>query len=120
MKTYKNNTFYFIAGEASGDLHGGALIKHLKSFNNQAVFFGIGGEKMEAEGMQSLLPMKEISVMGFVEVFRRMPFFLKLLDDVVSDVVRIKPKTVVLIDFPGFNLKLAKKLKKNTSVNIIY
>lgn len=120
MKTNKNNTFYFIAGEASGDLHGGALIKHLKSFNNQAVFFGIGGEKMEAEGMQSLLPMKEISVMGFVEVFKRMPFFLKLLDDVVSDVVRIKPKTVVLIDFPGFNLKLAKKLKKNTSVNIIY
>ena len=120
MKTDRQNTFYFIAGEASGDLHGAELIKHLKKLNNKALFCGIGGNKMVAAGMHSLLPMKKISVMGFVEVVKRLPFFLKLLNDVVCDIKLKKPKTVVLIDFPGFNLKLAKKIKKNTSINVVY
>jgi len=120
LKTKKHNIYYFIAGEASGDLHGAALIKHLKSFDDKALFYGVGGDQMVAQGLQSLLPMKQISVMGFVEVFKRLPFFLKLLNKVFFHIKHTKPTKVVLIDFPGFNLKLAKKIKQNSSINIIF
>ena len=120
MKQNNKKKLYFIAGEASGDLHGAALIKHIKSIDNNSFFYGIGGDHMVAEGLQSLVPIKQISVMGFVEVFMRLPFFLNLFNKVLKNIREINPSKIILIDYPGFNLKLAKKIKQQSDIDIIY
>ena len=100
-----------IAGEVSGDLHGASLIRELKKLDSSLKIFGIGGDKMQAEGMELIYHIDKMAFLGFVEVIKHLPFIKKVQRDIIDEVKKRKVREVVLIDYPGFNLNLAKKLK---------
>lgn len=105
--------YYLIAGEASGDLHGASLIRSLKKEDPQASFRIVGGDGMqEASGQRALLHSSEMSFMGFVEVLSNLSAIFKNLKKVKADLLAWQPDTVILIDFPGFNLRVAEFAKK--------
>ncbi|MHB1685982.1 MAG: lipid-A-disaccharide synthase [Ignavibacteriaceae bacterium] len=108
-----------IAGEVSGDLHGASLIKELRKIDNGINIYGIGGDKMEAAGMKLIYHINKMAFLGFVEVVKHLPFIRKVQKDLIGLAKEKKIKNVVLIDYPGFNLSIAKKLKK-LNVKIIY
>lgn len=101
-----------VAGEASGDLHGASLIRELKKLDSSLKIFGIGGNKMQAEGMELIYHIDKMAFLGFVEVLRHLPFIKKVQRDLIEEVKKKNVKQVILIDYPGFNLSIAKKLKK--------
>lgn len=107
-----------VAGEASGDLHGSALIKSLKK-KTDLNFLGIGGDKMIAEGMKCLFHIKDMAFMGFAEIVRHLPFIKRVQRKLIDEIIESKIETVILIDYPGFNLNFARKVKK-LGVKIIY
>ncbi len=103
---------YMIAGEPSGDLLGGKILAALNAEVGRAVrISGIGGEAMAAQGLVSLFPMSELSVMGIAEVLPKLPHFLRRIGDATRDVEAQKPDVVVTIDSPDFCFRVAKKLK---------
>ena len=101
-----------IAGEVSGDLHGASLIRELKKLDSSLKIFGVGGDKMKAEGMELIYHIDKMAFLGFVEVIKHLPFIKKVQRDLIDEVKKRKVGEVVLIDYPGFNLSLAKKLKQ--------
>ncbi|MCI0500917.1 MAG: lipid-A-disaccharide synthase [Epsilonproteobacteria bacterium] len=101
-----------IAGEASGDLHGASLVRELKNLDSSLKIFGIGGDKMKAEGIELIYHIDKMAFLGFVEVIKHLPFIKKVQRDLIAEVKRRKVSEVVLIDYPGFNLSIAKKLKQ--------
>ena len=101
---------FLIAGEPSGDFHGAKLIKALKSTNPFTSFMGHGGPLMEKAGMKIIEPVQSLSVMGFKEVLVHLPRIWKIMNKTVSLVEKIKPDRIILIDYPGFNLRFAKKI----------
>ncbi len=101
-----------VAGEASGDLHGASLIRELKSIDSSIEIFGIGGDKMIAAGMKAKYHIKQMAFLGFIEVIRHLPFINKVKHDLLQIVEDEKIQTIVLIDYPGFNLNIAKKLNE--------
>ena len=103
---------YLIAGEPSGDLLGSRLMRALKTqMKNQVRFFGVGGETMEAEGLKSLFNIKDLAVMGFMEVIPSIPKILKHLNEIVADIQRVKPDIVMTIDSYSFSARVHKKLQ---------
>ena len=100
-----------VAGEASGDLLGAALIRALKERWPEVEFFGIAGPKMIAEGAQSLFPMEKLAVRGYVEVIRHLREILAIRGGIYREVVRERPDLFIGIDAPDFNLGLEAKLK---------
>ena len=102
----------FSAGEVSGDLHGAAIAKALKKIQPESKLFGFGGEKMRAAGVDILYDMKDYNVMGFWEVLKNLRRMFKLRDDLLKVIQREKPDLLILIDYPDFNWRLAKKAKK--------
>ncbi|NNG25991.1 MAG: lipid-A-disaccharide synthase [Ignavibacteriaceae bacterium] len=108
-----------IAGEVSGDLIGASLIKELKKTDSNLMFYGIGGDNMVAEGMEVSYHINQMAFLGFAEVMKHLPFIKKAQKKII-ELVKIKNiKSVVLIDYPGFNLSIAKKLKA-IGIKIIY
>ena len=107
-----NNKIVVIAGEDSGDLHGSKLIAQMKSVDPNLSFYGIGGEKMELEGLCPLEDVNNISVVGFTEILKKIPSINNLLNRISEFANDINPDGLILIDFPGFNIRLAKKMKK--------
>lgn len=99
-----------VAGEASGDLHGASLITELKRLDSSIEIFGIGGDKMIAAGMKAQFHIKQMAFLGFIEVLKHLPFISKVRKELLQKISDEKIDTVVLIDYPGFNLNLAKKL----------
>jgi lipid-A-disaccharide synthase len=114
-----NKNVLMIAGEASGDLHGASLIRELKKLDGSLKIFGIGGDKMQAEGMELIYHIDKMAFLGFVEIVRHLPFIKKVKNDLIEEVKKRSTKEVVLIDYPGFNLNIAKKLKK-LNLKLIY
>ena len=102
--------FAIVAGEASGDLLGADLIRALKEQFPDALFEGIGGPKMQAEGFQSLFDMDRLSVMGFIEPLKRLPELLRIRRTIVKRYSENKPAVFVGIDSPDFNLTIEAKL----------
>jgi len=102
---------FFIAGEPSGDLHGGALIKAIKHYHPNSSFMGHGGDSMKKAGMQILEHSDTLSIMGFFEVLKHLPRMIKIMDKTINAIKRVKPDRIILIDYPGFNLRLAKRIK---------
>ncbi len=119
MSKIKNKNILIIAGEVSGDLHAAALIKELKVLDSDIKLFGIGGDKMKEAGVEIIYHLNKMAFMGFAEVVKHLPFIRKVKSDILNEVEKRKTKYAVLIDYPGFNLNLAKKLKAN-DVDIIY
>lgn len=101
-----------IAGEDSGDMHAADVIRSLKERMPDVQLWGIGGEKLRAEGAELLHDTREMDVLGFVEVVKRYPFFKKVFNEVLAEVDRRKPDAALLVDYPGFNLRLSRELKK--------
>ena len=119
MTDKNKNNILLIAGEVSGDLIGASLIKELKKTDPALMFYGIGGDKMLAEGMELSYHINQMAFLGFVEVIKHLPFIKKTQRKLVELVKNKNIKNVVLIDYPGFNLSIAKKLKV-LGVKIIY
>lgn len=114
-----NKSVLIIAGEASGDLHGAALIRELKKLDPELNFYGIGGNKMKSSGMELIYHSDRMSFLGFVEVVKHLPFISKVQKELLEEVKLRKTKSAILIDYPGFNISIAKKLKK-LGVEIYY
>jgi lipid-A-disaccharide synthase len=104
--------YYLIAGEASGDLHGSNLMKALKQHDAQAIFNYFGGDLMKAEGGNLRKHYSEMAFMGFVEVIANLGTVLRNIKMAKQDILDKKPDVLILIDFPGFNLKIAEFAKK--------
>jgi len=111
--------YYLIAGEASGDLHGANLIKSIKQEDADAEFRYFGGDLMRAEGGTLAKHISELAFMGFVEVVLNLRVIFKNLKHAKEDILAFKPDAVILIDFPGFNLKIAEFVKKN-NIQVFY
>jgi len=108
-----------IAGEDSGDLHGAELIKALKNLNNNYEFLGIGGEKMIQQGLMPIEHIKNLNVIGLVEVLKHYPRIKKIFNKTLSMIKKVRPEKVILIDYPGFNLKMAEKIS-NLGIEVSY
>ncbi|MBC8337238.1 MAG: lipid-A-disaccharide synthase [Rhodospirillales bacterium] len=103
---------FLSAGEPSGDLLGARLMQALKDkTEGRVVFAGVGGPHMEKQGLSSLFPMSDLTVMGALEVLPRLPRILGRISQTVASAVRLRPDAVVTIDSPDFNFRVAKRLK---------
>ncbi|MCZ4225240.1 lipid-A-disaccharide synthase [Pedobacter rhodius] len=105
--------YYLVAGEASGDLHGANLMKALKNEDGEAVFRFFGGNKMQDEGGQLVKHYADMAFMGFTEVLLNIRTIYKNLSACKNDILDWQPDVLILIDFPGFNLKIADFAKSN-------
>ena len=111
---------FLIAGEASGDKLGASLIRSLRSqYKGEVVFQAVGGDKMAAEGVGSIFPMNQISLMGFVEILSHIFRVLKLIKQTVNAIAKFKPDVVVTIDSPGFGNRVAKQIDR-THTKIVH
>ncbi len=108
-----------VAGEASGDLHGAALLNALKEIEPDLVTLGMGGERMREAGMRLLYDISGLAFIGFGGVIRNMGRFIAVMRGLLLAVEKEKPDALVLIDYPGFNLRLAKRVRK-MGIPIIY
>jgi len=105
--------YYIIAGEASGDLHGSNLVKEIFRLDKNATIRAWGGEKMKDAGATVIKNYKDLSFMGFYEVLLNLNTILKNIRFCKSDIKKFNPNKIILIDYPGFNLRIAKWAKKN-------
>ncbi|MBR9833092.1 lipid-A-disaccharide synthase [bacterium] len=109
--------YYIIAGEASGDLHGSNLMKELKKKDANAEFRFWGGDLMQEQGGTLVKHYRDLAFMGFIEVVMNLRTILKNIDHCKQDIVKFQPDCVILIDYPGFNLRIAEYVKAlNTKV----
>lgn len=112
MKKCDNNQIFIFAGEKSGDLHGSNLIKALKKLLPECHIAGVGGPEMRAQALQCILRMEDFEVMGFSDVLWSLPKLWQQFYTIRDHIIAAKPKAVILIDYPGFNLRMAKALRK--------
>lgn len=112
--------YYLIVGEASGDLHASRLMRSLKKYDELAEFRFFGGDLMAAEGGTRVKHYKELAYMGFVPVLLHLGTIFSNMKRCKEDIVAWKPDVVILVDYPGFNINIAKFLKKNTLIPVYY
>ena len=112
--------YYLIVGEASGDLHASRLMRSLKKYDELTEFRFFGGDLMAAEGGTRVKHYKELAYMGFVPVLLHLGTIFSNMKSCKEDIVAWKPDVVILVDYPGFNLNIAKFLKKNTLIPVYY
>jgi lipid-A-disaccharide synthase len=108
----KDTNIFILAGEHSGDLHGSHLMQAIYQKQPSVHFVGVGGPKMREQKMDCLLPMEEFEVMGFLETLKALPKIRKQLQHLSDYIIEHQPKAVILIDYPGFNIRLARTLRK--------
>ena len=104
--------FYLVSGEKSGDLHGANLAHQILKQNKDSKLRGFGGDKMNLEGVEIVKHINQLSFMGFTEVIKNLSVIKKNLDFCKDDIISFNPDAIILIDFPGFNLKIAKFAKE--------
>ncbi len=109
-----------IAGEASGDLHGAGVVSELKHRHPEAEIFGIGGDKMQNAGMRLIYHINEVSVMGFWEVVKHLHIIRSVEKAMLVIAQAKKPDVILLIDYPGFNLRFAEKVRSVGSKIVYY
>ena len=112
--------YYLIVGEASGDLHASNLMRALKEQDVEADFRFFGGDLMSAVGGTRVKHYKELAYMGFIPVLLHLRTIFKNMDRCKEDIVQWKPDVVILVDYPGFNLKIAEFVKKHTDIPVYY
>ena len=112
-------TLIIIAGEVSGDIHGSRLVAALKKMNPHLGIQGIGGDLMVKEGLKPLFHIKQMAFLGLGEILKHLPFLRKVFKDMTDLVESTQPAAVILIDYPGFNLRFAKKMYK-MGIQVIY
>ncbi len=109
----KNPTIFIVAGENSGDIHASKLMSHLKTIVPGIRFIGIGGKRMEAEGLRTIIQLDKISVVGIVEVLKNINYIRSAFAQSKRILESKNLDLVVLVDFPGFNLKIAELARRN-------
>ena len=112
--------YYLIAGEASGDLHASRLMMALKEQDAAAEFRFYGGDLMQSAGGVRVKHYRELAYMGFVPVLLHLPTILRNMKQAKRDIVAWQPDVVILVDYPGFNLDIAKYVKKHTNIPVYY
>ena len=100
--------YYVIAGEASGDLHASNLIKELKSIDNTSIFRCWGGDLMQEQGIDLVKHYRDLAFMGFVEVIANLKTIFRNIDFCKKDIIAFHPDALILVDYPGFNLRIAE------------
>ena len=111
--------FFVIAGEASGDMHGANLIQAISRLNPEAQFEGFGGERLKQVGVKILRPLEKLNFMGFIEVVKNYPTIRENFKVCKAAMTNNKPDAIILIDYPGFNLRMAKWAKKR-GIRVFY
>ncbi|QSE97285.1 lipid-A-disaccharide synthase [Fulvivirga lutea] len=111
--------YYLVAGERSGDLHGSNLIKEISKLDKSANFRGVGGDEMISAGLDANIHYKELAFMGFLEVLLNLRTIRSFLIKTKEDIISYRPDVVILIDYGGFNLKLASFLHKK-GIKVFY
>ena len=112
--------YYLIAGEASGDLHASRLMMALKEQDAAAEFRFYGGDLLQSAGGVRVKHYRELAYMGFVPVLLHLPTILRNMKQAKRDIVAWQPDVVILVDYPGFNLDIAKFVKKHTNIPVYY
>ena len=115
----KSYRILIIAGEASGDLHGSHLVEALKLIHPDSRYFGVGGNKMRAEGVETFFDIERMGAVGAVEILSEMPLFIKVYRTVAAEISSGKYDAAILIDYPTLNLRFAK-LCKRAGVPVFY
>jgi lipid-A-disaccharide synthase len=115
----KKHKLMIIAGETSGDLQAASLIRSLKSIDPNLEIFGMGGKKMQTEGTEIIYDITSLAIVGFVEVFKHIWTFKKIFEKLSKLLDTRKPDAVILVDYPGFNLRFAKEAKSK-NIPVIY
>ena len=118
LKTHMK--YYLIVGEASGDLHASNLMRSLKKYDENAEFRFFGGDLMQAVGGMLVKHYKDMAYMGFIPVLLHLRTIFRNMSLCKSDIVEWKPDVLILIDYPGFNLKIAKYIKQHTDIPVYY
>ncbi len=113
------NKILIIAGEASGDLHAAALMQEYYKLDPEAIFFGIGGDNMISAGLNAVYHINNMAFLGFAEIIKHLPFIKKVKTNLLLLIQKEEIKTVILVDYPGFNLNFARAAKK-LGVKIIF
>ena len=111
--------YYIIAGEASGDLHAANLMKEINQLDSSAKFRCWGGDKMEKQGAELVKHYRDLAFMGFIEVLLNIRIILKNISFCKKDILRNKPDALILVDYPGFNLRIAKFAKQH-QIKVFY
>ncbi len=112
-------TIFWLAGENSGDLHASLVMRKLNTEIPFIRHIGIGGNRMRAEGLEQIFPFERFAVMGFVEVIQHLFFFLKVEKTVKKLLYKEKPDLVVLVDYPGLNLRVAR-MADDAKIDVLY
>ena len=112
--------YYLIVGEASGDLHASHLMQSLKNLDSDAQFRFFGGDLMMAVGGTCVRHYRDLAYMGFIPVLLHLPMILRNMQKCKDDIVSWQPDCVILVDYPGFNLKIAKFVKSKTNIPVYY
>ena len=112
--------YYLIAGEASGDIHASHLMTAIKQEDAGAEFRCIGGDMMAAAGATLLMHYRDLAYMGIVPVLRHLPTILRGLRNCKKDILSWQPDVLILVDYPGFNLKIARFAKQHTDIPVCY
>jgi lipid-A-disaccharide synthase len=108
-----------VAGEASGDLHAAEVVRELKRLDPTLQTFGIGGDLLEREGMNVLHHAREMGIVGLFNVLRHLGMFRRIFNELLETIARERPDAVVLVDYPDFNLRLARRCRK-MGIRVIY
>ncbi len=114
----KSKKIFIIAGEQSGDTHAANLIRELSAYYDIKAF-GTGGARLRALGQEQYYDINDLSVIGLDGILKKLPFFFKVRDVLLEKISEIKPDAVILVDYPGFNLRFAKKLE-GSGIPVIY
>lgn len=119
MSESRKNIFV-VAGESSGDMHAASLMKELKKMMREVYFSGIGGSEMKNAGADLLYELKDVNYIGFSSVLKNFGKLKSIFDNCISTIKSINPAAVVLVDYPGFNLKLIKGISEFYKGKVIY
>ena len=100
---------FIVAGEESGDLHGSKLVHAINKHTTSIQFTGHGGDRMANENVQIIEHIDDLAIIGFVEVIKHLPYMFKVMGSTVNWLRENNPDRLILIDYPGFNLRLARE-----------
>ena len=112
--------YYLIAGEASGDVHASHLIRAIKQEDTAAQFRCFGGDMMAAEGAELVQHYRDLAYMGFVPVLMHLRTILRGMKKCRKDILEWQPDVLILVDYPGFNLKIARFIKQHSTIPVVY
>ncbi len=108
-----------VAGEASGDLHASEVVRELKTLDASLTMFGIGGDRLAREGVTLLHHAREMGIVGLFNVLRHLPMFRRIYKELIARIEQERPDVVLLVDYPEFNLRVAKRCKE-LGLRVVY